>query len=326
MYGYKTYHENLMRTLINSVHSSLASHAYIFEGENGLNILESAKLFAMALTCQNPASAPCCSCRSCVESRADTNPDIILVEKPSDRKTIGVAPIRALTDDAAVKPFSSPRKVYIIREGNLLTEAAQNALLKTLEEPPEYAVFIIITTNSSVLLPTVRSRASLIHFPPVPDSVTSEYINEKYPDAPNKDFLVKYCAGIPGLADIAAENERFYPIRDDALKNLPLLLTKNRLCAFKIRDYLDAEKDSADMILDFWISYLRDILVIQTGAPKAVINTDALGELRGLAQKLDPKITAGALGKLFSAKEMLRRFVSIKSAALYLALGINGSN
>ncbi len=323
MYGYKTYHENLMRTLINSIHTGLSSHAYIFEGEQGLNIFESAQLFAMALTCRNPASAPCASCASCIESRADTNPDIIYVEKPSDRKSIGVAPIRALTDDAAVKPFASPRKVYIIREGDLLTEAAQNALLKTLEEPPEYAVFIIITTNRDIFLPTVLSRAQLIHFPPVPDHITAEYIAEKYPDAENPEFLVKYCAGIPGRADAVMGNERFYAIRSESLEMLPLLLTKNRLPAFKIRKYLETEKDNAEMVLNFWISYLRDILVIQTGAPGAVINSDKTEPLRALAQKLDPKTTVSALDELFTALEMLRRFVSIKSTALHLALCVN---
>ena len=324
MYGYRTYHEELMRTLINSIHNGVSSHAYIFEGEKGLNIFESAKLFAMALTCQSPNSAPCASCGSCIESRADTNPDIIYVEKPSDRKTIGVAPIRALTDDAAIKPFASPKKVYILREGDLLTEAAQNALLKTLEEPPEYAVFIIITTNRDILLQTVQSRASLVHFPPVSDAITSEYIEEKYPEAENKEFLVKYCAGIPGRADAVMENERFYAIRSESLEKLPLLMTKNKLYAFKIRKYLDDEKDNADMILDFWISYLRDILVMQTAASAyMIINTDKTDELRSLAQKLNAKITASALDELFTAKEMLRRYVSVKSTALHLALSVN---
>ena len=328
MYGYKTYHEELMRTLINSVHSGISSHAYIFEGEEGLNIFESAKLFAMALTCRNPNSAPCASCESCIESRADTNPDLIYVEKPSDRKTIGVAPMRALTDDAAIKPFASPKKVYIIREGDLLTEAAQNAILKTLEEPPEYVVFIIITTNRDILLPTVQSRAALVHFPPVSNAITENYINEKYPEAENREFLVKYCAGIPGRADAVMENERFYAIRTESLEKLPLLMTKNKLYAFEIRKYLDNEKDNADMILDFWISYLRDILVLQTATPSAskasmVINADKISELRALSQKLDPRITVSALDELFTAKEMLRRYVSVKSTALHLALNIN---
>ena len=171
------------------------------------------------------------------------------------------------------------------------------------------------------------SRAALVHFPPVPNTITEEYIKEKYPEAENKEFLVKYCSGIPGRADDVMENERFYAIRTESLEKLPLLMTKNKLYAFKIRKYLDDEKDNADMILDFWISYLRDILVMQTCTPEApeamVINTDKIADLRPLAQKLDPKITAAALDELFTAKEMLRRYVSIKSMALHLALRVN---
>lgn len=324
MYGYNTYHEDIMRALINSVRNGTSTHAYIFEGSEGLNILESAKLFAMALTCQAGGSAPCASCDSCIQSRADTNPDIIYLERPSDRKTIGVTPIRELTGDAAIKPFAAQRKVYIIREGDLLTEAAQNALLKTLEEPPEYAVFIIITTNSTIMLQTVLSRSSLIHFPPVSDKITEKYINEKYPEAESKDFLVKYCEGIPGRADAVMNDEQFYTARNTAMENLSFLLTKNKLCAFKILKYLEAEKDRAELIMDFWISFLRDILVIQTSAPDRVINTDKATELRALAQKLNPKLTVSAIDELFTAKEMLRRYVSIKSTALRLALKING--
>ena len=186
-----------------------------------------------------------------------------------------------------------------------------------------YAVFIIITTNRDILLPTVQSRAAHVHFPPVPNAITEKYINEKYPEAENKEFLIKYCAGIPGRADAVMENERFYAIRAESLEKLPLLMTKNKLYAFEIRKYLDNEKDNADMILDFWISYLRDILVMQTGAPEMVINTDKTESLRPLAQKLDPKITASALDELFTAKEMLRRYVSVKSTALHLALRVN---
>ena len=79
MYGYETFHEDLMKNLIESVHNGASSHAYIFEGEKGLGVLNSARLFAAALTCKNTGVAPCGSCQNCVESKADTNPDIIYV-------------------------------------------------------------------------------------------------------------------------------------------------------------------------------------------------------------------------------------------------------
>lgn len=323
MYGYNTFHENLMKTLINSVRAGSASHAYIFEGDAGLNLLESAKLFAMALTCKNKATAPCTECSCCREANAMTNPDIIYFEKPKDKKTIGVDAIRELTDDTAIKPFASERKVYIIRDGDLLTEAAQNALLKTLEEPSEYIVFIIITTNENLLLQTVKSRSTLIHFPPVSEKIVEEYIEEKYSEAENKEFLIKYSEGIPGRIDEIMEDEGFYVMRNEALSNLPYLLTKNKLCAFTIRKYLESEKDNVEKILDFWVSYLRDILIIGMGERNRIINKDKTEDLINLSKKLEPKILTEAMDEIFKAKKMLQRNVSLKSVALSLPLKIN---
>jgi len=86
MYGYETFHEDLMKNLIESVHNGVSSHAYIFEGEKGLGVLNSARLFAAALTCKNTGVAPCGSCKNCVESKADTNPDRRPTKKVSVQK------------------------------------------------------------------------------------------------------------------------------------------------------------------------------------------------------------------------------------------------
>lgn len=323
MYGFNTFHEDLMKTLINSVRTGSASHAYIFEGDGGLNLLENARLFAMALTCKNPSIAPCTDCNCCREAKAMTNPDIIFFEKPKDKKTIGVDAIRELTDDTAIKPFASQRKVYIIPDGDLLTEAAQNALLKTLEEPNGYVVFIIITTNENLLLQTVLSRSTHIHFPPVGEEITRKYLLEKYPEAENKEFIIKYCEGIPGRIDEIMEDESFYALRNDAFSNLPYLLTKNKLFAFTIRKYLDSEKDNAQKILDFWISYLRDILIINLGQKNRIINSDKQEDLINLSKKIDTKLITQAMEEIFKAKKMLQRNVSLKSVAISLPLKIN---
>ena len=199
MYGYETFHEDLMKNLIESVHNGASSHAYIFEGEKGLGVLNSARLFAAALTCKNTGVAPCGSCQNCVESKADTNPDIIYVRPKADKKSIGAKDMRKLEEDVAVKPFNSKHKVYIFEDASLLTEEAQNTFLKTFEEPPEYAVFILITENSASLLQTILSRFTLVHFPSVSDAIMEKYISGKYPEEKERlPFLIKYCAGVPG--------------------------------------------------------------------------------------------------------------------------------
>lgn len=323
MYGYNTFHEKLMNNLIKSVRSGSSSHAYIFEGNAGLDILSSAKLFAAALTCAHGDAAPCGSCPSCIQAGADTNPDIIYIEKPKNRQTIGVDPIRAVNDDAAIRPFSSARKVYIVKDGGDLTPAAQNALLKTLEEPPEYVVFIIIVENTAPLLPTVLSRAVLIHFPPVSDDVIEKYVKEKYPDHIGRlQFFKSCCEGVPGVIDSIIADENFEYFRTEALDYLPKLLSSELLDAYSIQSFIEKSKDNAEDIIDFWISYLRDMLAIQLDARHNLINSDKTEELRALSARYSPKLTVKAVNELLTARKMLVRNVNLKALALGTALKI----
>ena len=196
MYGYDIFHDALAEGLISNVRRGNPPHAYIFEGERGLGRYAAARLFAAALACtgQNP---PCGICASCIGAKAGTNPDIITVEPEDKRKTIGVERIRVLIADAYVRPFLAKRKVYIFRDAQMITEQAQNAFLKLLEEPPEYAVFIIIAQNADLLLQTVRSRCVTIRFSPLSDEKMRDYLGKISPNNPNTDFLIRYSRGIP---------------------------------------------------------------------------------------------------------------------------------
>lgn len=321
MYGYETFHDELMKNLIESVHSGSASHAYIFEGKKGLGKLSSARLFAAALTCSNTEISPCGSCPSCIEAKANTNPDIIYVCPKKDKKTIGADDMRSLEEDVAIKPFSSARKVYIIEDGSLLTEAAQNVFLKTFEEPPEYAVFIIVTENSSVLLQTVLSRFTLIHFPEVSDRAVENYIKSKYPyETEHLSFLVKYCAGVPGAADAVITDSEFETLRSASLQKLPALISAKRLAAFDIRNFLDENKERAPEILDFWLSFLRDTVLIQNGARDEIINIDKIDSLMRISSEFDPRNIVKLTDNIVKAQKMLARYVNLKAVSMWLAL------
>lgn len=323
MYGYMTFHDKILTNLIESVHNGNTSHAYIFEGADGLFLQNCARLFAAALTCENTAIAPCGSCRSCIQSKAQTNPDISTIVREKDKKTIGIEPIREAIKDAQVKPFNAPKKVYIIEEGDLLTVEAQNAFLKTFEEPPEYAVFIIIVQNSSVLLETILSRGMLVHFPPVSDGVVEKYIRENYPNESERlDFLVKYCGGIPGEADKVMGNENFNSLREKSLEMLGIFLSGKPINAFQVRDFFNENKDDTDMIFDFWISYMRDIVIILCGIRDNIINSDKLEDIRRLAARTNEAKIVKAVSEILTTKDMLSRSVKHSSAILHCALAV----
>lgn len=321
MYGYEIFHEELMKNLIESVHSHASSHAYIFEGVKGLGKLNAARLFAAALTCSNTEISPCGSCHNCIESKADTNPDIIYVRPKKDKKSIGADDMRKLEEDVAVKPFNANRKVYIIEDGSLLTEAAQNTFLKTFEEPPEYAVFILIIENSSSLLQTIMSRFTLINFPVLPESYLERYIEDKYPNkAENLAFLVKYCGGVPGMADSIINDEEFETIRGEALEKLFSLLSTDKRSAYIVQKYLDANKEKAEDIFDFWLSFVRDVIFMQTGAAEKIMNIDKKDILRQISSKYNTEFMVKLSNKIVISKKMLKKYVNIKAISMWISL------
>ena len=327
MYGYSVFHEKIMKMLINNVHNNACSHAYIFDGMKGLHKHEAGLLFAQALTCLNPSAAPCGACSSCIEAKAKTNPDIRHIVRETvngkPKKFLGIDPIRDAVADSQIKPFNSPKKVYIIDEGELMNAEAQNAFLKTLEEPPEYAVFIIVTDNAASLLPTVLSRSTLIYFQPVNYFETEKYLSEKYPDIKdNLSFYIKYCEGIPGEADRIIGDERFEGLRNECLNKLSLILSDNMIDAFEVQKFVSDNSDDAQTIFNLWLSFLRDIMVIKCQAFDNVVNGDKISEIRQMAAKYDMKLIAYAIDMTVKTQNMMSKSVKLSARALRYALFI----
>ena len=143
--------EELKQHIRNAIEMDKVSHAYIINGERNAGKEFIARLFAMTLQCEKGGTEPCGECHSCKQAISRNQPDIIYVshEKPN---TIGVEDIRGqINNDIGIKPYSSPRKIYIMNEGEKMTPQAQNALLKTLEEPPAYAVILVLTIPFAIV-------------------------------------------------------------------------------------------------------------------------------------------------------------------------------
>ncbi len=227
------------------------SHAYIINGEKNSGKELIANIFAMALQCENQGSDPCCECRACKQAYNKNHPDIIRVshEKPN---TISVDDIRTqVNNDIMIKPYSGPKKIYIINEAEKMNLAAQNALLKTLEEPPEYGVIILLTTNMEAFLQTIISRCIVLTMKPVRDSQIQEFLMKEY-HIP--DYKAAVCAafarGNVGKARQLASSEDFDNIKDEAITLLKYIdemeiheITKaiKKMGEYKleINDYLD---------------------------------------------------------------------------------------
>lgn len=323
MYGYTgIFHEKIMKTLINSIKNNHNGHAYIFEGVDGLDQAACADLFANALTCTSSV-VPCGVCPSCVQAKAKTNPDIIRVSTAKNKKSIGVEQVRDIVSDAYIKPFECPRKVYIIEKADAMTEQAQNAFLKILEEPPTYTVFILIASSSAPLLQTVLSRSVLIKFAPLSEKEILSYIKSNYPaESARAEFLAKYARGIPGAVDDVVTNELFEPLRQNTFNALELMLSANKLDTYEVLDFMENNKDSIDLILDFWSDMLRDMLFIQCDGKDKIINSDMLAVLEKKSYRTKEKVLVKALESIIYSRELLRRYISLKAVGLNLILKV----
>jgi len=257
--------EKLKEHLMTAIKTDKVSHAYIINGERGKGKEFIAKIFAMAIQCENRTDTqPCHRCQSCKQALSGNHPDIISLthEKPG---IISVDDIRRqINSDIEIKPYKSDKKIYIISEAEKMTPQAQNALLKTLEEPPGYAVILLLTANSEALLPTILSRAIALNMKPVPDKLVKNFLMEemKIPDY-KADICVAFARGNIGKAKLLAASEEFEKVKDQAiklLKNIGGMEINEIITAIKmINEYKFDVGDYLD-ILSIWY---RDVLLFK---------------------------------------------------------------
>ena len=279
--------EQLKEHLQNAISMNKVSHAYIINGERSSGKEFIAKVFAAALQCETGGVEPCGECHSCKQALSGNQPDIIFVshDKPN---TIGVEDIRAqINNDIVIKPYSSPRKVYIMNEGEKMTVQAQNALLKTLEEPPEYAVILILTANVDSLLPTILSRCVVLNMKPVPDNKVKKYLMEDLavPDY-KANICVAFARGNIGKAKMLATSEEFEKVKEEAvtlvkyindmeISEIVKAIKKISEYKFDVTDYLD--------ILSVWY---RDVLLFKaTKDANSLIFKDEIQYIRKVADR-----------------------------------------
>ena len=305
-------HKDILKYISSAVENNRVSHAYILNGERGSGKKMLANLFAMTLLCETGDNEPCGKCHSCKQAESGNHPDIIRVthEKPN---SISVDDIRTQVNNTVdIKPYQGPYKVYIIPQADMMTPQAQNAILKTIEEPPSYAVFLLLTENAETLLPTINSRCVMLKLRNIKDTLIKKYLMEnlEIPDY-KADMCTALAQGNMGRAIMLANSDHFNEIREEAvhlLKHISEMELNEIVAAVKnisvykleITDYLD--------IIMIWY---RDVLLYKaTKEIDKVVFKDQLQSIKEQARKSSYEGIELILESLEKAKARLKANVN----------------
>lgn len=298
------------------------SHAYILTGEAGTGRKSIANAFAMTLLCEKGGNEPCMVCHSCKQVLAGSHPDLIYVthEKPA---SIGVDDIREkINDSIMIRPYSSYYKIYIVDEAEKMTVQAQNALLKTIEEPPAYAVIILITTNQDAFLPTILSRCVQLKLKPLMDFTVKSYLTDhlNVPER-NADICAAFARGNLGKAIHLASSEQFQLLYQ---KILTLIKNIDNMDISMLLDCIREIKDeNFDLyeVLDLMQLWYRDVLMYKvTKDMNLLIFKDEYKLINGLGQKIDYSGLESILSAIDKAKMRLDANVNTELAMELLLL------
>ena len=255
-------HEMIKDHFRKAIENHTVSHAYILAGEEGMGRKSLANAFAMTLLCEKGLKEPCMECHSCKQMLSDNHPDVIHVthEKPG---SIGVDDIRKqINDTIMIKPYSSYYKIYMVDEAEKMTVQAQNALLKTIEEPPSYAVIILMTTNPDAFLPTILSRCIQLKLKPLRDYVVKGYLVEKLGVPVEKaEVYAAFARGNLGKAIHIASSEEFGELYRAVLTLLKNIKNMDLPALLEFIKKLQEDHLDINECLDFMQLWYRDILM-----------------------------------------------------------------
>lgn len=326
MSGFKSVvgHREIISYLQNAIQADKVSHAYIFHGENGSGKKLLATMFAMTLQCEEQGIDPCLKCTSCKKELNKNHPDIINVVHEK-QNSIGIEEIRAqVTNDVAIKPYGSRYKIYIINDAHLLTLQAQNALLKTIEEPPSYAIMLLLTNNIDALLPTIASRCVTLTIKAVKDGLVKEYLMEKLhiPDY-QADINASLAQGNIGKAEKITTSEEMSELTESALQ---ILKYGNDMELYELVDMiknLTHEKQNIYDYLDLFLVWFRDVLLFKaTREVDSLVFKQEINFIKERARKSSYEGLENIIEAVEKAKERLRVNVNFDLALELLFLTI----
>lgn len=291
--------------LTNSINNNKLSHAYMFEGIDGIGKKKLAdELSKILLNSEN----------------IDNSPDYINIYP--DGNSIKIAQIRKLQTDIIIKPHKD-YKLYILNDAEKMTIEAQNALLKTLEEPPEYAIMILITSNKDALLDTIKSRCEILKFLPISLFDLKEYLIKTGVEEQRAQLLATFSRGSIKKALELSESAEFAVMRDDIQSYIQTILDRNIVEILEIPGQMDKYKSEIINILDMVINYFRDIMLLKEKVDKSmIINSDKITFVQNMGKKISYSQVSKIIDIIEETKKKIRSNCNFNISIQVMALNI----
>ena len=296
--------QRLLRHLHMAVKNQKTSHAYLFVGGAGAGKRMIANTFAKYLLCTAKQEEPCDACDSCRIFDSGNHPDVIYVT--SQKKTLGVDEIRGqILETVDIKPYHYDKKIYISHQAHTMTVQAQNALLKTLEEPPAYAVFLLLAEKTDAFLPTVLSRTVTLKINPLSeDEIRRCLIQKGFVSEEEGAFFAAYGQGRIGHAIELIEDEAFRQMREDILAKMSHLSSMSLSEALLLAKEWEIFKNDS-RFLDIIGLWYRDLLAVKALRDERFIIQKDKKELLYSAAKEPMEVLAKKAAAVTKAKERL---------------------
>jgi len=326
--------DRAVAALQRALEGSRRAHAYLLAGPPQVGKATLARELAQALNCEG-ADPPCHECGPCrrIEAGIHTDVQTVTVEATGNgavHKDISIDQIREVGRTVSLRAFEGRCRVIIIDPADAMNEAAQNAFLKTLEEPPPDVVFLLITARPQLLRATIRSRCQRLDLRPLPVAAAAEALAERW-GLPERraELLARLSRGRLGWAIAAQADEEMLRARREALmdiRNLPRRSLAERFaCAGNLAGRFGRQREAVLDVLDLWGQWWRDVLLAAAGCQEAVTNVDLADILRAEAARYDPRQVTSFLRSLAAARRRLEGNVNPRLTLEVLLLDLPAS-